>query len=114
MGKASVRHTLRKRSQMSTVTMTVSMFIDTEKDLVGMEMELDGVMAALVDLVEVDPRVFDPAMGANFGERTVEISLTATGETEGVAIDAIFELIRTATQSSGGKYHQIDSTFVAA
>ncbi len=114
MGKASMLHSSGKGIRMSTVTMTVSMSIDTEKDLVGLEMELDGVMAALVDLVEEDPRVFDPTIGADFAERTVDISLTAIGETEGVTIDAIFELIRTATQSSGGKYHQIDSTFVAA
>ncbi len=114
MGKASMLHSSGKGIRMSTVTMTVSMSIDTEKDLVGLEMELDGVMAALVDLVEVDPRVFDPAMGADFSERTVEISLTATGETEGVAIDAIFELIRTATKSSACSYRPIDNTFVAA
>ncbi len=46
MGKASMLHSSGKGIRMSTVTMTVSMSIDTEKDLVGLEMELDGAMAA--------------------------------------------------------------------
>ena len=99
---------------MNTITMTVSMQIQSSLDLGKLEQTLDRIMETLVDLTDSNPNVSDPSMGVDFTERKVEISLTARGASEGMAIDSMTEVIRQAVDEHGLDYRQIDSTFVAA
>lgn len=99
---------------MSTITLTVSMQIQSPLDLGKLEQTLDRIMETLVDLTDSNPNVSDPSMGVDFSERKVEISLTARGASEGMAIDSMTEVIRQAVDEHGLDYRQIDSTFVAA
>ena len=103
--------------------MTVSMFIESiqltdsiesDFDHDQLERELDSMMETLVDLTNSDSSVSDPSMGADFAERRIEVSLTASAESEGIAVDLIMAVIRRAAEQNGLNYRQIDSTFVAA
>lgn len=99
---------------MNKVTMTVSLGIESSLDSSELECALDRLMETLVDLTESIPHVSDPSMGADLAERKVEISLTASGETDGMAIDSMSQVIRQAIDEHGIDCRQIDSTFVAA
>ena len=98
----------------NTVTMTVSMRIQSLLEVSGLEQKLDCVMETLVDLTELNPNVSDPSMGVDLSEKIVEITLTASGESAGMAIDSMSELISQAVDEHGLNCRQIDSTFVAA
>lgn len=87
---------------MITINMTICLDITTDMDDDALEATLDQLMDALLDLEAANEHVCDAAMGANLADRTVEVTLAGTGETEGHAFDLILGTVRAAIHTTGG------------